>query len=161
MTHLTITIIFAVLLFPAIFLTLIPMLPVLPYMFVMSLLYGIIDHFEYLSWWRLGILFGIFCLSVIVDYSAGILGAKYAGASKQSLLYGMIGLIAGSILFPPFGGLPGLFLTVFVSELFLDKERVAAFRVATGSLIGTAVGITINFALAILFFGLFFYFSIF
>ena len=160
MTHLALTIIFAVLLFPAIFLTLVPMLPVMPYMFVMAALYGIIDHFDHLNWWKLMILAGIFLASLAVDYSAGILGAKYAGASKKSLFYGIIGLIAGSILFPPFGGLPGLFLTVFVSELFLDKEHAAALRAAAGSVLGAFTGIIINLVLALSFFILFIFFSV-
>ena len=152
MSHFALTIIFAILLFPAVFLVLIPMMPAMSYMFGMTLVYGIVDHFEHLEGWELGLLAGIFCLSLLVDYSAGILGAKYAGASKQSIIWGFVGLILGSILMPPFGGIAGLFLAVFIKEIFLNKSKAAALRAAAGSLAGAITGVILNLALAFTFF---------
>ncbi len=160
MSHFALTILFALLLFPAVFLVFIPMMPAMSYLFAMSVLYGVLDHFEHLQGWELGLLAGIFCLSLLVDYSAGILGAKYAGASKQSIMWGFVGLVIGSILFPPFGGILGLFLSVFVAELFYDKSHAAALRAAAGSLAGAITGVFLNLVLALSFFILFMVFSI-
>ncbi len=158
MSHLALTIIFSILLLPAIFLTVLPMVPAISYMFFVSLLYGLIDGFNNLSFGEVGILGIIFALSLVVDYSAGVLGAKYAGAAKKSLLYGIIGLVIGTILFPPFGGIPGLFLGVLVSEIFLNKETRKALKSAVGSLAGTLAGVFVNFILAVILFISFIFF---
>jgi len=161
MTHLAITIIFTVLLAPAIFAVLIPMMPAMSYMFIMALLYGLIDKFQGLQAGEIGILAIIFGLSLLVDYSAGILGAKYAGASKKSIMYGFWGLIVGSLAFPPFGGLPGLFLGVFISEINLNKGGAAAWKAAASSIAGAITGMLLNLALALTFFTLFIIFAFF
>ncbi|MEK7575181.1 MAG: DUF456 domain-containing protein, partial [Patescibacteria group bacterium] len=132
----TLTIIFTVMLFPAVLAVLIPIFPAITYMFIVALIYGIFDAFQHLQAGEIGILGIIFVLSHLVDYSAGVLGAKYAGAEKQSIINGFIGLIVGSILFPPLGGLPTLFLVIFVSEIFLNKSRAAALKAAAGSFAG-------------------------
>lgn len=159
MSHLFLTVIFSILLFPAIFLVFIPMMPVMTYMLGMSLLYGVVDTFTHLELWELSVLVLIFLLSVVTDYSAGVLGAKYAGASKHSIIAGIIGMILGSIVLPPFGGLPALFIAVFVSELMHKKEKAAALRAAAGSLAGTLAGVFLNLLLALAFFVLFLVFS--
>ncbi len=160
MSHLTLTIAFAAMLFPAIFLVFIPMMPVMTYMLGMSLLYGVIDRFAHLEAWEFCVLAVIFFLSIVVDYSAGVLGAKYAGASKRSMVAGIVGLIVGSIILPPFGGLPALFITVFISELWHEKGKAAALRAAAGSLAGTIAGVLLNLFLALTFFTLFLIFSL-
>ena len=161
MSHLALTILFLALLFPAIFLVFIPMMPVMTYMFGMSLLYGIIDAFTHLEIWELVVLALIFFLSLVVDYSAGVLGAKYAGASKRSMLLGIAGLILGSIIMPPFGGLPGLFIAVFVSELMFEKGKAATLRAAAGSFAGAVAGIFVNWFIALAFLALFVIFTLF
>lgn len=160
MSHLALTIIFAIFMFPAVLSVLIPMMPAMSYLFVMSLVYGLVDNFQHLQAREVGILGIIFVLSLIVDYSAGILGAKYAGAEKWSVINGFIGLIVGTLLFPPFGGLPMLFLTVFVSEIFLNKSRNDALKAAGGSFAGAVTGVLFNLLLAFIFFLLFVIFAV-
>ncbi|MBI2475933.1 MAG: DUF456 domain-containing protein [Candidatus Taylorbacteria bacterium] len=160
MSHITLTILFSLLLLPAVFLALIPMMPAMSYMFAVALLYGLIDGFGHLAFSEFTVLAVIFCLSLLVDYSAGILGAKYAGASKQSIIWGFVGLIIGSVLFPPFGGIPGLFIAVFLAEILLNKNKVAAWKAATGSLLGAITGLALNLFLALAFFVLFIVFSV-
>lgn len=161
MSHLVLTIIFVILLFPGIFLVLIPLLPVMSYMFAVALIYGLIDSFEHLKLWEFAFLGLLFYLSIMVDYSAGILGAKYAGASRKSMWWGLGGLIVGSILFPPFGGIPGLFLSVFACETYLLKTSKQALKSALGSVAGAVTGVALNLLLAISFFVFFIIFSIF
>ncbi|MES2087434.1 MAG: DUF456 domain-containing protein [Patescibacteria group bacterium] len=159
MSHLVLTVVFTILLFPAIFMVLIPMMPAMTYLFGMAAVYGLVDRFEHLQLGELAVLAGIFCISLIVDWFAGVLGAKYFGASKKSILWGCLGILFGSILFPPFGGIPGLFLAVFISELLLNKSNAAAWKAAAGSLVGALSGVAINLILAVTFFVLFIIFS--
>ena len=152
---------FSVLIFIGILMVFVPMLPALFYMFVMAIIFSIINGFAIITPWQLLILGGILLLGFINDMFSGILGAKWSGASRKSMVYGFIGLIVGVIILPPFGGIAGLFAGVLIAELILGKTKEIAFKAATGSLIGVITGMIINLILALTFFVLFLIFIIF
>ncbi len=139
---------------------LIPVLPGLPIMFGVALVFGIIDHFSHLQPYELAILALLTVISLGIDYASGLLGAKYGGASKRATGYGIIGLIIGLIAFPPFGSIAGLFIGVLVGELTLQSNEKRAIKAASGTLLGTVAGIALNFILAIIFLILFWFFAI-
>jgi len=133
--------------------------PFYVYLFAVVLTYGFIDKFQHLRSWELVIL-GVMCvLMLVVDYLAGFLGAQIAGASKKALFIGLIGLILGLIVYPPFGSIIGLFLGVLVSELLDYKKLKHALRSASGTILGTLSGVLINFALSLVFLVLFILFA--
>lgn len=148
-------IISSLLLLPAIFLVFIPTFPALWYMFFVASAFALFDGFTHISWAGLGILGGIVILSMLVDTLAGIVGAKYGGASKKSLIYGFVGIIIGTVLFFPFGGLLGLFGGILLAEFITHRNQDIALKAATGGLIGTLVGMILNCILAITFLVLF------
>ena len=129
-------------------------------MFVIALAYGFVDHFQKFTTAELIILAILAVLSVVVDYASGVLGAKYGGVSGKSAMAGFAGLILGLILFPPFGGIIGLFVGILVSELLLHKNQKKAFKAASGSLLGTLSGIIINLLVSLLFIVLFTVFAL-
>jgi uncharacterized protein len=150
-----IPIIFSIAMFPGMFMTFIPFMPALPYMFVIAVLFGFFDGFEKLTLVNLSILGGILILSILVDYFSGIIGARYGGASRKGIFFGFIGLIAGLLIFPPFGGFLGLFVGVLFAEFAIKKSTIGAIKASTGSFLGSLTGILINTFLAVLFFTLF------
>jgi hypothetical protein len=160
MAHIALYITALVVLIPCIFLTLVPMLPALSGMFLVSLIYALAGGFSVLSGNELLFLLIPVIASIITDHSSGIIGAKYGGAHGKSLLWGIAGSIVGAFAFPPFGSLVGLFIAVLGAEIYYSKTHRQAIKAATGALAGTAVGIALNFALAVLFFGLFAFFAI-
>ena len=139
---------------------LLPLVPGIPYMFVVALVYALADRLSHISGLELLILGLIAAASLAVDYFAGILGARAGGASKKALLFGMIGLILGMIILPPFGGILGLFLGVLGAELLGGKTALKAFKAGQGSVIGALTGIGINLLLALLFLALFVVFAL-
>lgn len=141
--------IFVVLLFLAMLLAVLPGIPSVPLMFVLTVVYGFIDGFETLSPWHLAIFGGIALLSVGVDFLSGLIGVKFGKGSKHALLYGFVGLVIGLVLFPPLGGLVGLFAGAFVAEMVQFNDARKALRTASFSVIGAAVGAGVNFILAI------------
>lgn len=155
MIDILLTIGFSALVFVGILMVFVPFLPAIFYMFAISVIYGIIGGFAVITPWQLVILGGILLLGFINDMLSGILGAKWSGASKKSMLYGFIGLLVGTIILPPLGGIAGLFIGILFAEFSLGKSHQKAFKAATGSLIGTVAGMIINFILAIAFFVLF------
>lgn len=158
MHPLILPLLFTFLLVPGLFMTLLPMMPALTYMFVVAGVFALIDEFVRITPANLAVLGGILALSILIDWSAGLLGARFGGASVRSLLYGIAGLFVGGILFFPFGGLVGLFAGVLVAELLADRSSHEALRAATGSFLGAVGGMLTNAFLALLFFGLFLYF---
>lgn len=135
--------------------TLIPFVPGISFMFLSALVFSLITGFEFVTLGNLLILALIFLLSITNDWLAGILGAKWGGASKKALLYGLAGLVVGFVAFPPLGGIAGLFTGVLLAEMIKGKSSQSALKSATGSLIGVATGVIINVVLAVVFLALF------
>ena len=121
-------------------------------MFLVVLIYGIIDKFQTLEPWHLLIFGGMVLLGVFIDYASGLIGAKFGGANKQSILFGIVGLVIGLVIFPPFGLFLGLFLGVLVGELVQLKDHAQAFKAASYSFLGVVSGMVLSTLLAIAFF---------
>lgn len=124
------------------------------------MIYQIFDRFQHLSAIESISLLLIIIISLAVDYFSGILGAKYSGASRRSTYFGFLGMIAGLIFFPPFGGFVGLFVGILIGEFLDYKKHTQALKAATGGLIGSLAGIIINAVLALIFIGLFIVFAL-
>ena len=142
-------IIFSILMLFGILLTVAPMAPGLVYMFFVTLIYGIFDRFETFDPMFLLLFGGFVAVGILTDYLSGMIGAKFGGASKKSLLYGLAGLVIGFILMPPFGAFIGLFAAIFLSEIIQFKDKTKALRAAGFSVAGSLVGVCINISLAI------------
>ena len=160
MNHIFWTVIFTILLIPGAVMALVPMFPTFWYLLGMAAIFGALDGFIHLSVSNFVVLAAIFVLSILVEWSAGMLGAKFGGAGWRSLFWGAGGAFVGVLLLPPFGAIPGLFLGVLGSELYRRNNAPAAFRAASGALIGTVAGIALNLLLAAAFVVLFVIFAI-
>lgn len=130
-------------------------LPGLPFMFLLTIIFGFIDNFSHLQIFEIIILAAISLASVIVNYLSGFYGAKYFGASTRALIAGVLGFTIGLIFFFPLGGFVGLFLGIFITELIDLPNFIKALKKASGSLLGTLVGVLINFTLAFVYLMLF------
>ncbi len=136
------------------------MLPGVPYLFLVSLIYAFADHFTHVSATDIYILGGMAILSIIIDQSAGLIAARYGGARGKTFLYGLVGAIIGTIIFPLFGGFIGLFIGIAIGELVRRRTHVQALRAATVGLIGSVTGIIMNICLGVIFIALFLVFTL-
>ncbi|BAT56327.1 hypothetical protein NOS3756_53310 [Nostoc sp. NIES-3756] len=99
----------------------------------------------------------VLILSIGVDFLAGYLGAKQAGASKWGQIGAFVGLLLGFFgLLPalPFGGpllgiLFGPLLGAIVGEYIYRKEFWLAVKAGIGIVVGTLIGNLIQGVLAI------------
>lgn len=160
MTHTLLLVLFGIIMVPGLLMAFVPMLPAFWYMLACAAVFGIIDGFAHLTLANLGVLFGLFLLSIAVDWSAGLLGAKLGGAGWKSLLYGVLGGVVGLFVFPPLGIFAGLFVGVVLGELARRRSREEAIKAAAGALIGSLTGIVINSFLALTFIVLFLFFAL-
>jgi len=101
----------------------------------------------------------ILLLGIGIDFLAGYLGAKQAGASNWGqigafvgMLLGMFGLLPLVPLSGPFGPLLGIILGsaigAIVGEMLYRRNLVIAFKAALGIIVGTVVGNLIQGVLA-------------
>ena len=119
--------------------TVFPALPGLPFMFAGAWLLAYSSDYQIIGSFSLLVLFLIAALGMAMDFVAGILGAKYTGASSEALWGACIGSIAGLFM-----GLAGLVLGPLLGAAigeFLDKKNIwLAGKVSIGTLIGFIVG---------------------
>ncbi|MCC2632013.1 MAG: hypothetical protein K0S20_712 [Patescibacteria group bacterium] len=160
MNHQALVLLFAVCMLPGLFGVLVPVLPGIPLMLLVAIVFGFVDGFEHLSGTEISILAVLAAVSVAVDYFSGSLGARYGGASARSAGIGILGFLIGSLLLPPFGGAIGMVLAIVGSELTLHKDGKRALRAAGGSLLGTVLGIMTNLLLAAAFLFMFIRFAL-
>ena len=160
MPNYILVIICSIILLTGVAFTLIPIIPALPFMFALTLVYGFVDKFVHLKWYEIVIVGIITLISVLVDWFSGLIGAKYGGAAKWSLVFGALGFLIGLIILPPFGGFLGLFFGILISEVITIRDHKKALKSAAGGVIGTIAGMAINFLLALIFLTLFIIFSL-
>ena len=142
MTH-TIWLIAAVLLLlSGIALSFVPGIPGILYMLAIAGVYGYFDGLAHLSGLDLGILALLAAVTLLVDFFSGILGAKWGGAHWSSIIWGTVGLIAGSMFIPIplLGSVIGMVLGVLASELYRTKDMRFAQKAAVGSFVGWLAG---------------------
>lgn len=132
----------------------IPALPGVPLVFAGMLLAAWADHFQHVGTFTLILLGALSLIALLIDFVAGVLGAKRVGASSRALWGATIGTFAGL-----FFGIPGLLLGPFVGavigELSAGSHVHAATRVGIGTWLGLLFGTLAKLALCFTMVGIF------
>lgn len=118
---------------------------------------GLATKGEILSLWQCISLVGILLLGELVEFLLPLLGAKKYKPSSwayiASIVGALLGGIAGTAILPLIGGFIGSALGVFVLtycvESFYARTDLEAKAIARSAMIGSLVGMTIKFSLAI------------
>ena len=102
----------------------------------------------------LGICLAFTLLAIGLDYVAGMLGAKKAGASREAIVGSFIGTIAGV-----FSGLWGLLFMPLVGaaigQYMYDRDVIRARNVGIATWLGMVIGMLIKIAITFLMIGIF------
>lgn len=134
-----------------------PVLPGIPLIFGVALVFSILTDFTYLSGQTIIIMGLLAVISLILDWIATIFGVKKMGGSYFGMLGAFIGMIVG--LFIPgvgiFGFVIGAFVGAFIFELLVNKESQKALKAGIGSFVGFLVGGVIKFAIGVVMIGMF------
>lgn len=132
---------------------LVPALPGTPLVFGGILLIAWADGFARIGPLTLVAVAVLGLLSWVVDYAAGVLGARRAGASRWGMVGAFLGLVVGL-----FFGLPGLIVGPAVGAMLLEYAKDPDFRRATragaGVFVGFLLGTAVKYALAVAMVGL-------
>lgn len=87
-------------------------------------------------------------LSQVLDNIFPVLSSKQAGAGKPGIWGSVIGMILGTIFFPPLGVFIGAFLGALLGEMLFNKENENPLKAAMGVFTGTILGILIKLTIS-------------
>ena len=117
-----------------------------------ALLVGWADGFTRVSGWTVAVCAVIGAAIWVVDFAAGVLGAKAFGASKWAVIGSAVGLVVGLFL-----GLPGIVLGPAIGALAFEYMRDPNFdralRAGAGAFVGFVLGSAVKVALAFILVG--------
>ena len=134
--------------------TVLPVLPGTLLVWAGIVLGAWIDDFQRVGTTTLVVVTVIAVLAWALDYVAGLLGARKAGASRQALVGAAIGTVAGlfmgvvGVLFMPLVG-------AALGEYLARKDQTRAVRVGVATWLGIMLGLLAKVVLAFVMVGLF------
>lgn len=122
-----------------------------------GILYGYYDHFDKMDYAVLVIVLGIFVIAEIIEFIAGLVGAKKEKASKRAMFATFIGTIIGGIwgtaILPVIGSLLGALFGAFIATALAEysktKDLDQAKRVGKSVLKGQIIAIVIKSTAAV------------
>jgi hypothetical protein len=113
-----------------------------------------IDDFVHVGATALTIVTVLAVLAWVLDYVAGLLGARKAGASRQAIIGAALGTVAGLFM-----GLVGVFFMPLVGaaigEYIAQKDHARAAHVGVATWLGIMAGMIAKVVLAFMMIGVF------
>ena len=134
--------------------TILPILPGVPIVFGGMLLAAWADGFAHVGTRTLVVLGLLTVFTIIVDFVAGILGAKKVGASRYAVIGAVLGTVIG-IFFDLPGILLGPFFGALIGELVAGGTLRKATGVGVGAWLGFLVGAVLKLAICFAMLGIF------
>jgi hypothetical protein len=134
--------------------TVLPALPGTALVLAGIVLAAWIDDFSRIGWVTLTIVAVLAVLSWILEYVAGIMGARKAGASREAIVGAAIGTVVGIFM-----GLVGVFFMplvgAVVGEYLAGRSHRRSIHVGIATWIGIVVGMIAKVVLAFVMIGVF------
>jgi uncharacterized protein YqgC (DUF456 family) len=113
-----------------------------------------IDDFTRVGWGVLTVVIVLAVLAWVLDYVAGLLGARKAGASRQAIIGAALGTVAGLFM-----GLVGVFFMPLVGaavgEYIAQRDHGRAVKVGVATWLGIMAGMVSKVVIAFMMIGLF------
>ena len=118
----------------------VPVVPGVPLAALAALLAAWLTDFERLSLTPLLLVAGLTLASLLIEYVAGLIGAKRYGASRSGVVGSVVGSLVGLVFFPPFGFILGALGGAVIAELLSGRVAREAFRAGLGVFLGALGG---------------------
>ena len=126
-----------------------PVIPSLPLMWAGVFVYGFFTDFQDVDG-QVVLWTGVIALvGTIVDFVAGVLGAKATGASWLGIIGAIVGGIIGMGIFSIVGLFVGSALGTFAGEYLKHNDRQSAMRAMWGNLLGFVLGTLVKIGAAV------------
>jgi uncharacterized protein YqgC (DUF456 family) len=132
-----------------------PIIPGTVVIFLSALGYALLDRFQSVGWPTLVIMGVLTAIATTADIWASTIGAKMGGASGWSVVVGLVGGLAGFVLFSLPGAIIGAILGVLLTEIVRVGDWRQAFKAGggwiAGWLLSTVVQLGIGLAMTAIF----------
>jgi uncharacterized protein YqgC (DUF456 family) len=134
--------------------TVLPALPGTLFVLAGIVLGAWIDDFTRVGWGVLTLVMMLAVLAWVLDYVAGLLGAKKAGASRQAIIGAALGMVAGlfmgivGVLFMPLVG-------AAIGEWLARRDHARALHVGVATWLGIMAGLVSKVVIAFVMIGIF------
>jgi uncharacterized protein YqgC (DUF456 family) len=130
--------------------SLLPVVPGIPIIYVTMLIYAIIDGFQQITPLFLVIMLFIAIFSFFIDNIVAWIGAKKYGGSRAGLWGAFFGGVIGVFINPLFGLLLGPFIGAIAAELiFSHRQFFDAVKVGIGTIVGIFGGCILKLLLSV------------
>lgn len=133
----------------------IPALPGMLLVWLSVLLFVFVTGFESLSLTGFIIITLIAIITGTADFWLSVWGAQRGGASKRSLLWGILGSIAGTFILPLIGTIIGYAIGILFSEYRQRGDWEAAWRASLGGVAGWGLATAVQLGGALLIIAIF------
>jgi uncharacterized protein YqgC (DUF456 family) len=134
--------------------TVLPVLPGTALILAGMVLGAWIDGFTRVGGFTMGVLTALAVLAWVLDYVAGLMGAKRAGASKEALIGAAVGTVAGLLM-----GLVGVLFMPLVGaaagEYLARRDEQRAVKVGLATWLGILIGMVAKVGIAFVMIGVF------
>ena len=134
--------------------TVLPALPGTLFVLAGIVLGAWIDDFARVGWGVLAFIIALAVLAWVLDYVAGLMGARKAGASRQALIGAALGTVVGlfmglvGVLFMPLVG-------AAVGEYLARRDQQRALKVGVATWLGIMAGLVSKVVIAFMMIGVF------
>ena len=123
-----------------------PVIPGPPVSFLSLIVLSFAKNWEPFSTPFLVVMAVVSITLTIMDYVVPVASARKFGASKPGMWGSISGMVAGLLVFPPWGVFLGAFAGAIIGELLAGKKGQKPLRVGWGVFIGTMNGIGLKLA---------------
>jgi hypothetical protein len=126
---------------------LMPAMPGVGLIWIVVLVYAIAEGFATIDALSFAVLTVLGVAGATADLWLGQLGAKAAGASFRSTLWGLAGALAGGLLGLLLGGvgaLPGMWVGAILGVLLNEQRERGSWKAAWQAAVGVAIGSVIS-----------------
>jgi uncharacterized protein YqgC (DUF456 family) len=124
--------------------TVVPVIPGTILIFVAALVFAVIEGFQIVGWPTLVVLGVLAAVATTADIWVSGVGAKVGGASGWSVLVGLIGGLAGLVLFSLPGAIIGAVLGVLLTEIIRLGDWRQALKAGGGWAVGWALATVVQ-----------------
>ncbi len=127
----------------------VPVLPGVPVAALGAVLAAWIVGFKSFGLTPLFSILGLAVLAQLIDLAGNWLGARVYGARRAGLWGGVLGSLAGLLLFPPFGFLLGALVGAVLFELATGRAFDEALRAGVGAFVGALGGTVVKLLIVV------------
>lgn len=132
---------------------LVPFFPGIEVIWIAALVYGLVNGFGTLGGWMFALMTIAGVGAMVIDNVLMMARARHEGAAWKSLLFGLLGGLVGIVILPPWGGLIGAPLAVFLVEYYRLRDFKQAWAALRGMAVGWLAALLVRFLLAGAMFG--------